>query len=41
MYLVCSNDLKLKSVLTYADLNIPNIKLSRYNVKVASLDLMH
>ena len=41
MYLVCSNDLKLKSVLTYADLNIPNIKLSKYHVRVASLDLMH
>ena len=41
IYLVCSHDLKLKSVLTYADLNIQNIKLSKYHVRAANLDLMH
>ena len=41
IYLVRSHDLKLNSVLTYADLNIQNIKLSKLHVRAANLDLMH
>ena len=41
IYLARSHDLKLNSVLTYADLNIQNIKLSKLHVRAANLDLMH
>ena len=41
IYLARSHDLKLKSVFYYADLSIQNIKLSKYHVRAANLDLMH